>query len=106
MKIADENWYIVANDQNRTHITYQIKEFIYIFGDGEQDAVKVSDKNQQRNEESKWIDIKGDTNKKTDKQIERMIKCSLFGENKENEESKEFANQFNKLSINQEEKSS
>ena len=35
-----------------------------------------------------------------------MIKCSLFGENKENEESKEFANQFNKLSINQEEKSS
>ena len=35
-----------------------------------------------------------------------MIKCSLFGENRENEESKEFENQFKKLSINQEGKSS
>ena len=82
------------------HITYQITEFIQTFGEGEQNDSKISDESQQTKEESEWIDIKGNTYKKTNEQIKKIINVFLFDENAGNEESKEFENQFKELSIN------
>ena len=85
---------------DRTHITYQITEFIHTFGEGEQNDAKISDESQHTKEKFKWIDIKGNTNKKTNEQIKKMINVSLFDENAGKEESKECENQFKELPLN------
>ena len=92
-------WYIVVNDQNRTNLDYQITEFVQNSDEGEEEKIQTSGTDWQSSDEAKWIDIKADTDRLTNKETVHIIKSVLFKEHEEKDEGGELDSQFENLSI-------